>query len=144
MTEQEARVAVVSEAITWINTPWRHQGNLRGVGVDCGHFMMAPYVACGIIEPVDPGNYSRHWNLHRTDEVYLGFVQQHTREIARAEIGPGDVFLCRYGLTYSHGGIIIDPPRVLHAYVRQGVVEADLSEALIADHAPRFFSPWGR
>ncbi len=29
------RENIVNEAMQWIRTPWHHQANIKGVGVDC-------------------------------------------------------------------------------------------------------------
>jgi hypothetical protein len=30
---------LITEAATWIGTPFQHQGQLKGIGVDCAHFI---------------------------------------------------------------------------------------------------------
>ena len=34
---------VRSEALTWLGTPYHHQGRVKGVGVDCGQILIAIY-----------------------------------------------------------------------------------------------------
>lgn len=33
----------VAEAITWLGTPYHHQGRVKGVGVDCGTLLCEVY-----------------------------------------------------------------------------------------------------
>jgi cell wall-associated NlpC family hydrolase len=137
------REAVIAEAWTWVGTPWRHNQALKGHGVDCGRFLIEVYREAGVIPPFDPGNYSRQWNLHRSEEVYLDHIQTYAKEITVGDLGPGDVAIFKYGLTYSHAGIVFEAPRLLHSMVRQGVVIGDfMQDAPLKDHEPRFFSPW--
>lgn len=148
-SEKVERAAVVDEAWSWEGTPWRHNQAVKGVGVDCGRFLIECYVRAGVIPPFDAGNYARQWNFHRSEEIYLGHVKRFAREVRRNEAGPGDCILYRYGRTYSHGGIIVDPPIILHAYVRRGVTQGSYmdGEEELRDqglHFPRYFSLWGK
>ncbi len=40
MTEMQERQSVVAEARKWLLTPYRHAADIRGVGVDCGMFIV--------------------------------------------------------------------------------------------------------
>ena len=143
-SEAEQRASVVREARTWLRTPWRHNQALKGVGVDCGRLLIEVYRDAGVIPGFDPGNYSRQWNLHRAEEVYLAHVQAHAREITRAEARAGDCLIFLFGKTWSHAGIIApEPPWFIHAYVRTGVILGNWeTEGQMGKAPPRFFSPW--
>jgi len=115
VTAAARRQAVVDEAMTWLNTPWRHNECAKGVdgGVDCGQFPLAVYRNLGLIdnEPVD--DYPIDWALHRGDERYLQVVRRYCVEVGRPQ--PGDIVVFRFGRTFSHGGIVITYPRIIHA-----------------------------
>jgi len=37
------RAEIIAEARTWLKTPWRHQGRLKGIACDCvGHIVCVP------------------------------------------------------------------------------------------------------
>ena len=40
---------VRSEALTWLGTPYHHQGRVKGVGVDCGQILISIYEKAGIL-----------------------------------------------------------------------------------------------
>lgn len=122
MDQAEARAALVAEARSWLRTPWHHRAHVKGAGVDCAQFPLAVYAAVGLVEWFDTGDYPRDWHIHRDEERYLPIVQCFTREVDEAEARPGDVFLCRVGRVFSHGGLIIDWPQGIHACVRAGMV----------------------
>jgi NlpC/P60 family putative phage cell wall peptidase len=126
MTPQD-RQNVVSEAIDWLNTPYHHQANLKGVGVDCLMLMLEVYQACGLIDgAVDPRPYVRDWHLHRSDEVYLGGVERFAQRVDEAQ--PGDIALFQFGRCVSHAAIVIKWPLVIHAFIEHGaVVMTDIS-----------------
>ncbi len=37
----------VQEALTWLGTPYHHQGRIKGVGVDCGTLICEVYEKVG-------------------------------------------------------------------------------------------------
>jgi cell wall-associated NlpC family hydrolase len=147
MTEQEQRQAVAREARSWLGTAYHHNARVKGVGVDCAQLPIAVYAEVGLIPPIDP-SYSSQWHLHRSEELYVQHVLQYGREIARGEVQTGDLVLWRWGRTYSHGGIVLDFPMVIHSYIGLGVqiddmtIHHDLANAV--RHPARFFTLWGR
>lgn len=52
------RKNIVTEARTWLGTPWYHNQCLKGIGCDCVNFPHAVYKASGVPMP-DLFNYSR-------------------------------------------------------------------------------------
>jgi len=123
MTSIEAqRAAVVAEAMTWLGTPWHHRGRVKGAGVDCAQFVIAAYAGAGVITDFDTGEYPRDWHIHRDQERFLTFVPSFAREIAEADVGAGDLVLCKIGRVYSHGVIVTAWPQGIHAAVNAGRV----------------------
>ncbi len=115
----------MAEALSWLGTPYAHRQQLKGVGVDCAQFPLAVYAAAGVIAETDVGAYSPQWHLHRGEELYLGWVRRFGREIALDQARAGDFALWRYGRTFSHGAIMLDPPRLIHAVRGVGVTLDD-------------------
>ena len=128
MTPQQ-RQNVVQEAISWQRTPYHHQGNLKGVGVDCVMFMIEVYRRCGLLSDlVDPRPYSHDWHMHRSEEVYLGGVEQLADRVDVPQ--PGDIALFQFGRCVSHGAIVIEWPLVIHSFIEHGgVVQTDISKS---------------
>lgn len=138
----EERMAVVEEAKTWLRTPYRHYARFKGFGADCAQMPIAVYSACGIIPDVDP-SYTKQWHLNRGEELYLEWVRQFAVEIPEDQLGPGDFMVWRWGRTYSHGGIVLTPPKIIHAYVGIGVTIDDYSRHEELKHRPRLaFTVW--
>ena len=135
------RAEVVAEARSWELTPYHHRARLKGIGVDCAQLPIAVYAACGLFPPFDPA-YPADWMLHRGEELFLTAVLERGREIGRDELGPGDLALWRYGRCFSHAGIVIEPPVVLHAVLRAGaVVRGDMDrDQELASRPVRFFT----
>lgn len=135
MTPVQTR-AVVAEALAWVGTPYVHMGRLRGVGVDCAQLLIAVYAAAGVVAEFDVGTYTQDWYLHRSEELYLGWIQRHAEQVAEAE--PGDIAVFSFGRTASHGGIVTAPGYMVHAYRPHGAVDLIELRALDA----RFHSFW--
>ena len=125
---QAIRARIVSEALSWLGTPYAHRQRVKGVGVDCAQLPLAVYSAAGLIGEADVGAYASQWHLHRGEELYAAHVERlGGREIAAAEAQGGDLALWRYGRTFSHGAILVGPgARVAHAVQGLGVVLGDL------------------
>ena len=134
-----SRSQVTAEARRWIGTPYHHHGRVLGVGVDCAQILCAVYEACGLVEYIDPGNYARDWHLHRSEELYLGWLlKAGATEVPSSQ--PGDVAVFRFGRTWSHGGIVIEDGQVVHAYMGRGVIVNRLCEEPLQGRNVRFFS----
>jgi cell wall-associated NlpC family hydrolase len=127
MTEAERRAAIVTEAMTWERTPYMPHARIKGVGVDCAQLPALVYAATGCIPELKP-EYSSQWMNHRDEELYLEEIRRWAREIDENELQPGDLVVWKFGRTYSHSAIVIDPPIVLHALIKAGaVVRADMN-----------------
>ena len=127
MTVDEQRAAVVAEAKSWLGTPWRHRGRVKGAGVDCAQFVIKAYAGAGVIEDFDTGEYPRDWHIHRDEERFLTFVPAFAREVTEADVKSGDLVLFRIGRVFSHGAIVVAWPQGIHAAIQAGqVVLCDL------------------
>ena len=132
--------AVVAEARTWLRTPYHHEADIKGVGVDCAMILVrvfaAPTVAL-IPADFDPRPYSQDWMLHREEEKYLGWLSLFADRVDEEtdRIAPGDVPIWRFGRTFSHAGIATDDvDGIIHAYRQAGcVVLGSLRETTLQD-----------
>lgn len=51
--------ALIAEAMTWVGTPFHKQGNLKGVGVNCGNFIDGVLTTIGVNTNSAPQNWGR-------------------------------------------------------------------------------------
>lgn len=128
-TVEQERAAVVTEARTWLRTPYHNLARIKGVGVDCAQLLIAVYCALELTEEPDVGNYSPEWHLHHSEEQYLGWMEKYCRRVYAPL--PGDIAMFRYGRCVSHGGIITraesgSAPWMVHSYITTGVIEEEL------------------
>jgi NlpC/P60 family putative phage cell wall peptidase len=93
--------ALVTEARRWLGTPFRHQGRIRGEGVDCIGLVLEPARALGLTD-YRPGAYSRlpdAGTLRRE-------VARHLVTVAKAEMRQGDILLLAAPLSPCHLALI--------------------------------------
>ena len=112
------RGALVAEARTWHGTPFKHQGRVRRVGVDCIGLIVQPARDLGM-PCIDDVGYSRQPDpMHTLECVRQSFV-----EIPVADMLDGDVYYIWFGSPDQphHFGYKTDVG-ILHAYedVRRG------------------------
>ena len=134
--EQEQRQGVVDEALTWLRTPHHHRGRLKGVGVDCLTFPAMVYQAVGLVPLLPELEYSEQWFLHKSEEIVLIWVVKYGREIKGPPL-PGDLVLYQYGHCFSHGGIVLDWPQIIHAIYHRAVEFDDGEHLVINGHRPK-------
>lgn len=124
---------IIEEALTWLNTPFHHKAMLKGVGVDCAHFCKGVFVNLGMVERFDVADYPPDWHLHHGGERLLEYVRAYCDQVPEPQAG--DIALFRFGRCESHAAIVLEWPRVIHAYFNQGVVYASANDAeLIGRH----------
>jgi hypothetical protein len=152
MINDQLRAKVVSEARSWIGTPYHHMGaglqvpgrQLKGIGIDCAQILVEVYAACDVIEWFDTGKYPADFMMHSDDPTYIDLIIPRAEEYDwRVEpILPADLPVWLFGRTYSHGGIVTEWPKVVHAYAPYGFVdESDVTQgshlSLIGHRKPR-------
>ena len=135
------RTAVVAAAREWLGTPYHHMGRVRRAGTDCLMLLAEVYETAGVVPHIEVPFYPPDWNLHRDAERYLEGLVQYAREIAGPP-EPGDIALFKFGRCFAHGATVTAWPRLIHAYVGQGVVEADATKGALAGRPVKFFSPF--
>ena len=137
MSEMQRRI--IAEAMSWIGTPYHHAADVKGAGVDCAMLLVRVYRAAGLIPDIDPRPYSMDWMLHRDEERYLGWVQQHADPVT-GDPQPGDVVLYKVGRCYSHAAIVIAWPEIIHAFRdEQGVVRGEFNSGRLGGRPMQFW-----
>lgn len=139
--ERDLRAAVVREAQEWIGTPFHHAARIKGAGVDCLMLLAEVYERAGVsAERIVPPFYVPDWHMHRDAERYMEGLLGYARPVDAA--APGDIALFRFGRTFSHGAIVVEWPRVIHAYWSIGVVWGSGDLHPLSKRPVRFFSPF--
>lgn len=149
--EAEQRAAVIREALSWVDTPYRAQGSVRNGAIDCCMHLVNSWVGAGVYEPFDPRPYPPNWHMHQDRERYLEWLETAAREVPAWQ--PGDIVCWKFARCFSHSGIIVNSQgHVAHALKDFGkCTVTDMDEAFLAfigrgrNAGPRprkFFDPW--
>lgn len=128
--EAAERARVCAIARSWLHTPFRDQGKVKGQNgaVDCAMLLVAVFQEAGLLDPAyDPRPYPPQFHLHHGEERFLQQIEAIIalrgcgQEVGRAPI-PGDVIVYRVGRCFSHGGLVVENNHLLHAYYKTGQV----------------------
>jgi NlpC/P60 family putative phage cell wall peptidase len=104
------RDQIVTEARSWIGTPYHHQASVKNVGCDCLGLVRGVWRAIVGPEPEAIPGYSNDWGEARGHETMLAAGRRHLIEIEPAKVGLGDVvvFRMRPGRVAKHAGILTE------------------------------------
>jgi cell wall-associated NlpC family hydrolase len=116
---------IIQLARTQLGTPFRHQGRVPGLALDCAGLFVVVATALGL-QVQDESGYGRNpW--HGLLEQCIG-RQPFLREVPKAEMRRGDVLLMRFSGEPQHIAIHAGAT-VIHAYESVGcVVEHRLAD----------------
>ena len=120
---------IVAEALTWVGTPYRHQGARKGVGCDCLGLVRGVWRAVYGSEPEAPGAYAMDWAEAGGEDNFLAAARRHCREKPVAEARRGDLLLFRWKPHFpaKHAAIVVTPERIVHAYQGHAVLVSPLA-----------------
>lgn len=125
-SDEAVRAAVVSEALTWVGTPYRHQASLKGVACDCLGLVRGVWRAIYGAEPQEAGVYSRDWAEAGGEERLLGAARRYFEP--SEDFAPGRLVLFRWRphLPVKHAGILLSHDKFIHAYEGNAVMVSRL------------------
>ena len=108
---QERQGRLKEILISWIGTPHKHKGRVKGRAVDCINLVGMILIEMGIINKFEVPDYASDWHLHRSKEIlYNGILEQ----VPCVDIDPngqlmnGDILLFKYGRASAHSTIYFD------------------------------------
>ncbi|MCA3436664.1 MAG: peptidase [Rhodobacter sp.] len=139
---------VVDLARSWIGTPYRHQGCVRGGGADCLGLLRGLWRDLYGAEPEPVPPYTADWAEAGGEEALWTAARRWLRPCRAGTDRPGDVLLFRMrdGGIAKHLGIAAEvgaAPSFIHAYYGHGVVESPLSQPWARRVVARFTFPEG-
>lgn len=98
------RAQIVAAARELLGTPYRHQGRLVSVALDCAGVLVVVARRFAMVAPgFDITGYGR-----TPDGTLRGICERYMTPIAQADMQPGDVVLVRWGAEPQHLGIVGD------------------------------------
>src|SRR5260370_41141523 len=98
------RNQIIAKTREWLGTPFRHQGRIKGKGVDCAGLVLSVAQELGVALPYD--EYLKY-DAYPTDDTVLRECRKQFREIPITDIRPGDI-LCMRTPVPCHVGMVTD------------------------------------
>lgn len=136
------RQKIVSEAESWLGTPYHHEACVKGAGVDCAQILIGVYSSVGLVEKPEVGHYPPDWMLHRSEERYLLWLLKYCTEVA--EPLPGDIAIFKFGRCFSHAAIVQEWPNIVHAHMQSACAcLADATKGDLEGREVKFYSVRG-
>ena len=138
----------VTEARSWIGTPYLHQASVKGAGTDCLGLLRGVWRFLAGAEPEAVPPYTDDWAEPTREEVLLAAAERWLvrKDSPVPEVGDVLLFRMRQGSIAKHLGIqseIGDRAAFVHAYSNHGVVESPLSHPWQRRIVARFSFPDG-
>lgn len=120
---------ILSEALSWEGTPYRHQASCKGHGCDCLGLVRGVYGAFWPIEEALPA-YSPDWADAGSNESLADSAYRYLLPKRIEDRSPGDVLLFRYRSEFpaKHTGILLNETQFLHAQHKSAVCRVSLTE----------------
>ena len=116
------RAAILTEARSWIGTPWQHQGRLKGVAADCAGMVIEVGKTCGCVP--DDGTGDRTDYSMAADPVRMkAALDLMFDRIFLTELKPADILWMKGGIHPQHIGIYTERGTLIHAMLGKGVEE---------------------
>ena len=143
MTEREFRAAIVAEALTWIGTPYKLCGCIKGVGVNCAQLLFGVAKGAGIIPQSCPTPrwYTPQLATHSRDERLMRYFAAYgAREVNEPQ--DGDIVLFKTGLAHGHAAIVTAWPEIVHCLPPHGCQLGRVDEGRLAQFKRRYFTLW--
>lgn len=123
------RDAILAETRLWLDTPYRHQASVCGVGCDCLGLVRGVWRALYGTEPEALPPYTPDWAERAGGETLLNGATRHLSARHLADRDDGDVLLFRMAprAPIKHCAIQSGPDRIIHAYWARAVTETALT-----------------
>ena len=107
---------IIREARTWVGTPFRHQGRIKGVAGDCAAPVQCVANALGISDFV-----IRNYGREPVPEKMRKVLEEKLDPVEKNKMAPGDILWMRFGSNKpSHLAILTDTGTIIHANERLG------------------------
>lgn len=119
---------IVTAALAWEGTPYRHQASRRHVGCDCLGLVRGVWRDVYGHEAERPGPYAPDWAEAGGQEALIEAARRHCVERLGGNAQAGDLILFRWRphLPAKHAGILVEPERFIHAYEGHAVTISSL------------------
>lgn len=109
----KTREEVCNKALEYLDTPFHHQGRLKGIGIDCAGLIVC--IAKELDLPyADMKNYARIPDGKSLREILKNNT---AKEKTLNEAQPGDILLMRFLNEPQHVALLMPNNQIIHSYM---------------------------
>jgi NlpC/P60 family putative phage cell wall peptidase len=107
---------LIAESRTWLGTPHRHQGAIKGVGCDCVGFLKGVALETGLITPELAAKLPRDYSRQPSGAQLRRLMGSLLVTVPFNDRAPGDHILMRLEIEPQHLGMLtaVDPDYIIH------------------------------
>ena len=117
---EEKQEKLITIARSWLDTPWRHTGNQKGIAVDCINFLFEVGKEYGLDCTEIPRRYTRI-SVYNEIEKYFN---ENFQKCDKNDRQPADLLLFSFSGYRTHVGIMTGKETFIHAsLIKNKVVE---------------------
>ncbi len=126
--EKKERQSVVDEAKAWLGTPYHSEARLKGVGCDCGQFLIGVLENTGFLPHLEIPHYPVDIACHCAVPRYLMKIEEYCNKVDSDNRQAGDILVYKFkgSKVPHHAGFVVDSEYLIHSYTRQGVVLSNM------------------
>ena len=141
MSDAQTRAAILACAESWLETPYRHQSSVKGVGTDCLGLIRGIWRDLYGAEPEIPPAYTPDWAEATGEETLRDAAMRWLAPIDTPQAG--DILLFRMipNAPCKHLAILSAPDQILHAYWGKSVVRSSFAPYWRRRHVASFAFP---
>lgn len=134
---------IVTEARSWIGTPYRHQASLKQVGCDCLGLVLGVWRALHGELPETPPPYAPDWAEAAESEPLVEAAMRHLVPRGGGAIAAGEILIFRWRVhaRAKHLAIATGLDRMIHAHDGAAVAEVAITPFWRRKIAYRFAFP---
>ena len=141
MSNPQTRAAVLRCAEVWLDTPYRHQASVKGVGTDCLGLIRGVWRELYGEEPEAPPAYTPDWAEISGEETLLQAAERWLLPISSPQAGDVLLFRMAPNAPCKHIGLMAGQRRILHAYWGKSVVFSHFAPFWQRRHVASFAFP---
>lgn len=141
MSDQQTRQAVLTCAMSWLDTPYRHQASVQHVGTDCLGLIRGIWRTLYGAEPEVPPAYTPDWAELCGRETLREAAERWLIPIAQPICGDVLLFRMTPDAPCKHIGVLSAPDKILHAYWGKSVVQSHFVPFWQRRHVASFAFP---
>jgi cell wall-associated NlpC family hydrolase len=139
----DLRKALCDEAITWLGTPYRAAGKIKGVGVNCAQFLYLVGKASNVLKEdvPEPSWYTPQFAQNNKEERLINYLMAYgATEIELDAVKQGDIIAYKSGLSHGHLALCLGLPQIIHCTPPFGCQLGMWEDGKLKQFSKRFFT----